>query len=142
MVGMLHEATARFNLEGRFPPQAYIVRIDGTARHFETESDGFRAGAFADYIEKRIDEERGAAVLSIGEVWFADDWDGVGRVSESPNRYEMLAATAEMANNPTLLYRWPIRRDANGTATVAQPCLPVQCDSGLFRLQGSWDTDA
>ena len=138
MVGMLHEAMEKFNADGHFPPQAYIVRLDGTAHQYEPETENFDAEAFADYIEQQISKERGVAVLSIAEMWFVDNWDGVGRVSERPDRYEALVATAEMVNNPTLLYTWPIRRHADGTARVAQMRPPVRCESGLFRLGSLW----
>lgn len=138
VVGMLHEATARFNAEGHFQPQAYIVRIDGTARHFEAESDGFNAEAFAGYIEERIEKEQGVAVPSIAEMWIVDNWDGVSRVSESPDRYEALAATMESPGNQTYLNAWPIRRDADGTARVDGPQLRCPCHSGLFRLRCFW----
>ena len=134
MLGMLYEVTDRFNADGNVPPQAYIVRIDGTARHYECESDGFMGEAFAEYVEKRIDQERGVAVLSIAELWIVDKWDGVRRISEHADRYEALAATVEMVNNPTLLYAWPIERDAKGIARVNRPWPPRSCSAGLFRL--------
>ena len=59
--------------------------------------------------------------------------DGLGRGPFAPLRW-----TFDRREREPLLYTWPIRRDADGTARVEQMRPPVPCDSGLFKLGSFW----
>ncbi len=135
ILSMLQQAKDRFNTDGCCSPQAYILLPDAEVCHYVSKPESFDADVFADYIEKRVIEERGVAVLSIAETWVTDDWDGTCCVSENADSYEALAATLEVVGDETFLYTWPIQRDANGTARIDQPRPHIRCDAGLFRLR-------